>query len=86
MRMTRTSLYCHRRALVSLGARYSFSAYSGLYTNRPFRVDVMTRCGNQTSSKHSAYCVGTRAATAMHTQLVALHCAYLALITKFADI
>ena len=50
------------------------------------RVDVMTRCGNQTPSKHSAYCGGTRAATAMHMQLVALHCAYLALITKFAGI
>ena len=45
------------------------------------RVDVMTRCGNQTPIEHSAYCGGIRAATAMHMQLVALHCAYLALIT-----
>ena len=30
------------------------------------RVDVMTQCRNQTRSKHSAYCEGTRAATAMY--------------------
>ena len=45
------------------------------------RVDVMTRYGNQTSSKHSAYCGRTRAATAMHMYLVGLYFAYLALIT-----
>ena len=50
------------------------------------QVDAMTRRGNQTTSERSAYCGGTRAATAMHMQLVALHCAYLALITKFAGI
>ena len=54
-------------------------------TFRP-RVDVMTRCGNQTPSEHSAYSGGTRTATTMDMQLVALHCAYLALITIFAGI
>ena len=35
------------------------------------RVDVMTLCGNQTPSEHSAYCGGTRAATALYMQLIA---------------
>ena len=43
------------------------------------RVVVMTRSGNQTLTEHSAYCGGTRDAIAMHK-------AYLALITKFAGI
>ena len=47
------------------------------------RVDVMTRHGNQTPREDSAYCGGTCAATAIHMQLVALYCAYLAPITKF---
>ena len=33
------------------------------------RVDVMTQCRNQTPSEHSAYCGGTRAATAMQSSM-----------------